>query len=251
MAIWATVGVPTTGEAGIAFADNLKISQGLTLPRRAKSVFELGDYSGLAFNNNVFYPAWADNSNSTGDNPSGGVNAGTALATLDIYTAKVTVVPTTPESPALTPVGPGSPLKPDYVGKNTVTKGKNFKFQVKFESTNGMDLSSFGDDDILVTGPKGYNLFADFQKVKRTKLGATATYIAAAPGGLWDQGDNGLYSVLLQGNTVRDLANVQSVAGTLDKFLVSANAPSQSPALVSRAARVCRTAFHEGCQRRR
>ena len=47
--------------------------------------FNFGDYSGLAFYGGTFYPCWADNSNSTGDNPGG------TLGTLDIYTARVTV----------------------------------------------------------------------------------------------------------------------------------------------------------------
>jgi hypothetical protein len=38
----------------------------------------------MEFRNNVFYPVWADNSNSTGDNPNG------TLHSMDIYTAKVT-----------------------------------------------------------------------------------------------------------------------------------------------------------------
>jgi hypothetical protein len=39
----------------------------------------------MSFTHGVFYPGWADNSNSTGDNPDG------ALSTFDVYTAKVTV----------------------------------------------------------------------------------------------------------------------------------------------------------------
>src|SRR5262249_45034918 len=43
-------------------------------------------YIGLDFYNNALYPCWADDSNSTGDNPNGTSN-------LDYYTARVTVVP--------------------------------------------------------------------------------------------------------------------------------------------------------------
>src|SRR5205085_2161367 len=42
-----------------------------------------GDYSGLSFFGGVAHPAWADNSNSTGNNPDG------ALHQLDVYTASV------------------------------------------------------------------------------------------------------------------------------------------------------------------
>ena len=46
---------------------------------------ELGDYVGLDFYDSVLYPCWADNSNSTGDNPDGTGN-------FDYYGARVTVV---------------------------------------------------------------------------------------------------------------------------------------------------------------
>ena len=46
---------------------------------------DYGDYSGLAFESGVAYPAWADNSNSTGDNPDG------TLDHYDVYTAAVGV----------------------------------------------------------------------------------------------------------------------------------------------------------------
>jgi hypothetical protein len=44
---------------------------------------EFGDYTGLGFVSGVAHPAWADNSNSTGDNPDGVLNG------LDIYSAAV------------------------------------------------------------------------------------------------------------------------------------------------------------------
>jgi hypothetical protein len=46
---------------------------------------DLGDYTGLDYTNNVFWSAWSDNSNSTGDNPDYNER------TLDIYTRSVTV----------------------------------------------------------------------------------------------------------------------------------------------------------------
>jgi hypothetical protein len=51
---------------------------------RVDNGFDFGDYDKMDFANGVFYRTWADNSNSTGDNPDG-TNA------LDIYTAAVTV----------------------------------------------------------------------------------------------------------------------------------------------------------------
>jgi methionine-rich copper-binding protein CopC len=51
---------------------------------RVDNGFDFGDYDKMDFANGVFYRSWADNSNSTGDNPDG-TNA------LDIYTAAVSV----------------------------------------------------------------------------------------------------------------------------------------------------------------
>ena len=68
-----------------------------------------GDYTGLAFNGGVMVPVWADNSNSTGDNPAG------ANASFDLYTAlvRVTTAPVAPvvtNQPAPVTVATGAPF---------------------------------------------------------------------------------------------------------------------------------------------
>jgi len=74
--LWGTVSV----NGGLSFLPEVKISAGSTSGVGLGSGNELGDYLGLDFNNGVFHPAWADDSNSTGDNPDG-------TADLDYYTA--------------------------------------------------------------------------------------------------------------------------------------------------------------------
>lgn len=236
--VWGTAGVPTIGEQGVVFAENVPLSRGVSDAHRARARVEYGDYLGLDYRNNVFHAAWADNSNSTGDNPSGGVGSALDLATLDLYTARVTVTPVAPAADPLRPIGPGSPLSPEFLGKDTINKGKVYKFRVQYESPSGVDASSLGDDDLLVTGPNGFNLFADFLKAKPSKRGTivTGTYQIAAPGGKFDEGDNGLYSLLLQAGAVRDLGGVSITAGLLNQFFVSATAPRQAPALLPAAA---------------
>jgi len=54
-----------------------------------------GDYTGLAFQGGVMVPVWADNSNSTADNPAG------ANSSFDLYTSLVTVTGA-PQAPAVT-----------------------------------------------------------------------------------------------------------------------------------------------------
>jgi hypothetical protein len=68
---------------GPSFGPNVLISAGTSNSHDAHNGIDYGDYSGLAYFGGVAHPAWADNSNSTGNNPDG------ALRLLDVYTAAV------------------------------------------------------------------------------------------------------------------------------------------------------------------
>jgi hypothetical protein len=68
---------------GISFSANFQISAG-TINCLVDSGFDCGDYDKMTFDNGSFWRTWADNSNSTGDNPNG-------ASALDIYTARVMV----------------------------------------------------------------------------------------------------------------------------------------------------------------
>lgn len=83
---WAAVST----DGGLSFAPNVQVSAGTSSANAAWTGInqDYGDYTGLDFYGGKFYPAWADNSNSTGDNPPGAVHY------LDIYTAAVTVTAT-------------------------------------------------------------------------------------------------------------------------------------------------------------
>jgi hypothetical protein len=70
---------------GTSFTRNVEISAGTSNSHDAQNGIDYGDYSGLSYYGGVAHPAWADNSNSTGNNPDG------ALHALDIYTAAVPV----------------------------------------------------------------------------------------------------------------------------------------------------------------
>jgi hypothetical protein len=80
--VWAALSI----DGGVSFLPNVKVSAGFSSGTATPvSNFNFGDYSGLAFHAGAFYPCWADNSNSTGDNPAGALNV------FDMYTARVTV----------------------------------------------------------------------------------------------------------------------------------------------------------------
>jgi hypothetical protein len=70
-------------DGGATWVRNVRISAGTSNASYAQNGVDYGDYSGLACFGGSCYPAWADNSNSTGDNPGG------TLHTLDVYTARV------------------------------------------------------------------------------------------------------------------------------------------------------------------
>jgi len=81
--IWATYST----DGGVTFVPDFQVSEGTSNSSAevTGSSFNFGDYTKLAFDSGTFYPAWSDNSNSTGDNPDG------ALSKLDLYTAAVTI----------------------------------------------------------------------------------------------------------------------------------------------------------------
>ena len=107
-------------DGGATFGANFQISDGVSNVADSGGGVDYGDYVSNDFNNGLLYPAWSDNSNSTGDNPDG------TLRYLDIYTAKITVV-----TPDLTPptttitLSPSSPNGNNgwYKGPVTVAVG--------------------------------------------------------------------------------------------------------------------------------
>ncbi|MGE5603104.1 MAG: sialidase family protein [Nitrososphaerales archaeon] len=70
-------------DGGVTFGPNLQISAGTSNSHVSHNGIDYGDYSALSFYGGMAYPSWSDNSNSTGNNPDGG------LSKLDIYTAPV------------------------------------------------------------------------------------------------------------------------------------------------------------------
>ena len=56
-------------DGGSSFAANIRISAAASNSNKIPGGFDFGDYSGLAFNQNSFYPLWADNSSALGHNP--------------------------------------------------------------------------------------------------------------------------------------------------------------------------------------
>jgi hypothetical protein len=72
-----------SADGGSTWTAPQMVSEGASNAGVSGNGIEFGDYTGLGFGFGVAHPAWADNSNSTGDNPDGVLNA------LDIYSAAV------------------------------------------------------------------------------------------------------------------------------------------------------------------
>jgi hypothetical protein len=72
-------------DGGVTFSRNFRISAGTSNSHDSGNPIDYGDYIGLSFHAGIAHPGWADNSNSTGNNPDG------KLHKLDIYTAAVPV----------------------------------------------------------------------------------------------------------------------------------------------------------------
>jgi hypothetical protein len=91
-------------DGGATFLPNFQISAGTSdedgaePPAACCADLDYGDYTGASFDAGVLHPAWADNSNSTGDNPNGTLNR------FDVYTARVTLPP--PNEPPVVNAGP-------------------------------------------------------------------------------------------------------------------------------------------------
>ena len=91
--IYASVSV----DGGHSFRRNIRVAAAVSNSADALWSLDFGDYEGLAFEADSFYPVWADNSNSTRDNPDG------RLHEMDVYTARVRVGQPT-RSPKASPV---------------------------------------------------------------------------------------------------------------------------------------------------
>jgi hypothetical protein len=79
--IWGT----DSTDGGATFAPNFQISRGTSSAVAANNFFDIGDYTHAAFVGGTFWPAWSDNSNSTGNNPDG------TLHKFDLYTAAIPI----------------------------------------------------------------------------------------------------------------------------------------------------------------
>ena len=206
---------------GIVFNPNMRLNVGLSNAQFSGNFGnDYGDYTGLDFYNGIVWANYPDNSNSTGDNPSGRLRA------FDIYAARVRVTDATvPEPPLATPASPLAPTVQRPV--SLVRRGRFYQLRMTYNHPSGINLGTVGNDDILVTATNEFS--QPMQLVRaRSQLGGTrvkATYRLAAPGGTWDTTDNAVYTATLQGGAVTATDGTASETGTITRFVVNVRAP--------------------------
>ena len=132
---------------GVSFGPNFQISAGQSNDDTGLSSTDFGDYTSSDFHAGQSHAVWADNSNSTGDNPAG------ANSTFDIYTATITVAVNTP--PVLTVPGPQTVDFHDVLTFNVSATDTNASDTLSFSATGlpgGLNLTDNGNGTATVSG---------------------------------------------------------------------------------------------------
>ncbi|WP_348227123.1 carbohydrate-binding protein [Trichocoleus desertorum] len=120
---------------------------------------------------------------------------------------------------------------------NVTTAGAaDYTFTVTYQDNQAIDLASLSDGDVIVTGPNGFQQAPTLVSVNTTGNGSprTATYRITAPGGSWDDADNGTYAIAIQSNQVRDTSGNAVIASNLGSFQATVAAQTGGIALPGR-----------------
>ncbi len=98
-----------------------------------------------------------------------------------------------------------------------------YRFTSVFNDNVAINASSVVTGNIRVTGPNEYSQLATLVSRKTSADGksVTAVYSIPAPGGSWDASDNGVYTILILPNQIKDTAGNALVAGGLGTFAVA------------------------------
>ncbi|HEX5221235.1 MAG TPA: M12 family metallo-peptidase [Verrucomicrobiae bacterium] len=121
-------------------------------------------------------------------------------------------------------VAPPQPPEAELLITDITTPGTGAKqFTVTYTDNVAVDVSSVDGNDVRVTGPNGYNRAAQLISINTPGNGTprVATYSVTPPvGANWMPTNNGVYTVWLQTNQVRDIENAWAAAGQLGQFNV-------------------------------
>ncbi|MBF0154678.1 MAG: DUF4347 domain-containing protein, partial [Magnetococcales bacterium] len=99
------------------------------------------------------------------------------------------------------------------VNNVTSSGGTSHSFTVAYADTGaGLDTTSIAAGNVTITGPNSFTASV----TGATLSGGTATYTFTPPGGSWDNGDNGTYTIALGASPAKDQAGnaLASLSGT-------------------------------------
>src|SRR5262249_32947649 len=117
---------------------------------------------------------------------------------------------------------PAPPSASGSFGDVVSAGGANYTLTVKYTDELAISVPTLDNNDIRVTGPNGFSAPATLVNVNPFGNGTprTATYSITAPGGSWDGGDDGTYTVSVEPNQVWNTAGLPVPAGPLGSFQV-------------------------------
>ncbi len=104
---------------------------------------------------------------------------------------------------------------------------QSYTFTIRYHGYYKPNADTLDNNDIIVTGPNGFEAHADLISQSRGKRGSTRTAIYAihGPGRRWDAGDNGVYTIHVQDRQVLDSAGDAVIGRPLGSFTVAIPAP--------------------------
>ena len=104
----------------------------------------------------------------------------------------------------------------------TTPGGADQTITVTLSDNVAIDVSTLDDSNISIVGPDNTPIAATLTGVDDNTNGTprTVTFTIAAPGGSWDQGDNGAYTIDIAPNTVADTTGNFVPTGHIGAFTV-------------------------------
>jgi len=113
----------------------------------------------------------------------------------------------------------------------TTAGGTLYTFPVTYTDDGAVEVSSFGNSNLRIIGPGGFNVFGAYVNVDDNTSGTPriATYAFFPPGGSWDAADNGTYNIEMQPDEVFDIIGNPVAPGNIGSFTVTAPPGNPTP----------------------
>ncbi|MGB6168579.1 MAG: lamin tail domain-containing protein, partial [Geitlerinemataceae cyanobacterium] len=106
-----------------------------------------------------------------------------------------------------------------------VAGGTSYPLTVTYTDNSGIDVATVGSGDVRVLGGNGFDELIELVSTETTGNTTTATYQFIPPGGTWDRSDNGIYTIAVLADEVKDTTGQAVSAGDLGNFTVNIPLP--------------------------